>query len=89
MAVEIPLLVECGLNGIVDEVLLIAAEPQTQLCRLTKRSRVSVDDANKMIAAQIPIERKVEHADRVIWNDGAVDQLKSAIRVIWREIHLL
>lgn len=89
LAVEIPLLVECGLEGIVDNVLLVAAEPQTQVCRLTKRSRVSVDDANKMIASQIPIEHKVEHADWVIWNDGSVTQLRSSIHALWREIHLL
>jgi len=89
MAVEIPLLVECGLEEIVDEVLFVAAEPQSQVCRLIRRSKVSVGDANKMISAQMPIEHKVKRADRVIWNDGSVDQLESAVHALWREIHLL
>ena len=45
LAVEIPLLIECGLEAIVDEVLVVVGEPQTQVSRLTKRSGVSVAEA--------------------------------------------
>lgn len=89
LALEVPLLIECGLQGLVDEVLVVAAEPQTQESRLTKRSGVSIEHARSRMAAQMPIERKIERADRVVYNDGSLGLLEAAVRAIWDEIHLL
>lgn len=88
LAVEIPLLVECGLEQTVDEVLVVAAEQATQVSRLTRRRGVSVAEANRRIAAQMPIERKIKRADWVIWNDGSLEALESSVRAVWGEIHL-
>lgn len=89
LAVEIPLLIECGLEGLVDEVVVVAAEPQTQQSRLTNRRGTSIEQAQSRIAAQIPMERKIERADWVIRNDGSLDSLDSSVRAIWGEIRLL
>ncbi|MCE5199679.1 MAG: dephospho-CoA kinase [Armatimonadota bacterium] len=88
LAVEIPLLIECGLEGIVDEVLLVAAEQQTQVDRLTSRSGISRDEALRRIGAQMPISEKIAHADRVIWNDGSLETLEQSVRLVWQEILL-
>lgn len=88
LAVEIPLLIECGLEHIVDEVILVAAEQETQLCRLTKRSGISREEAHRRIAAQMPIEQKISHADRVIRNDGSLESLRADVKRVWDEIHL-
>jgi len=89
LAVEIPLLVECGLEGIVDEVLVVAAEQGAQVNRLTTRGGISQEEAFRRIASQMPIEEKIERADRVIWNDGSVDDLRLAVRGVWEEVLLL
>lgn len=89
LAVEIPLLIECSMEGMVDEVILIAAEQETQVHRLTSRSGLSRDEALMAIAAQMPMDRKIRHADRVIWNDSDVESLRGSIEGIWREIFLL
>lgn len=88
LAVEIPLLVECGLEGIVDEVVVVSAEPATQVSRLTTRSRMSVEEARRRLAAQMPIERKIERADRVIRNEGTLEELWEAVRAAWQDIGL-
>lgn len=88
LAVEIPLLIECGLEDIVDEVVVVAAEPETQARRLTTVRGVSADEADRRIAAQMPVERKVERADRVIWNDGSLESLESLVKALWAEICL-
>jgi dephospho-CoA kinase len=88
LAVEIPLLVECGLEETVDAVLVVAAEHETQVSRLTRRRGVSVTEANRRIAAQMPIERKIECADWVIYNDGSLESLESSVRAVWGEIRL-
>lgn len=89
LAVEIPLLIECGLEGMVDEVVVVAAEPETQQSRLTSRSGLSAEQARQRIAAQIPIEHKVERADRVIWNNGSLEDLRALVHAAWDEMHLL
>lgn len=89
LAVEIPLLFECGLDALVDEVIVVAAEPETQESRLTTRRGSSVDQAQSRIAAQMPMEQKIERADRVIWNNGSMESLEQSVRGVWDEIRLL
>lgn len=89
MVAEIPLLLECGLTEIVDEVLVVAAEPETQQCRLTTRSKLTAEEARRRIESQMRIEQKVERADRVIWNSGSIEHLREAVKAVWHEIHLL
>lgn len=88
LAVEIPLLVECGMEGAVDQVLLVAAEQETQLGRLIDRSKITDEEAFRRIEAQMPIECKLSRADRVIWNDGTLESLEESVRRYWDQIHL-
>jgi dephospho-CoA kinase len=89
LAVEIPLLIECGLEGLVDEVLLVAAEQRTQVSRLTTVGGLSAEQALQRIGAQMPLEEKLEKSDRVIRNDGDLESLEDSVRRAWGEISLL
>lgn len=88
LAVEIPLLVECGLESVVDDVVVVAAELETQVCRLTTIRGISSDEAELRIKAQMPLDMKIERADWVIWNDGSLESLESQVRAVWDEIRL-
>ncbi len=87
LAVEIPLLIECGMQDTVDEVVLVAAEQETQIGRLTRRSGISPDEAIRRISAQMPLSDKAKSSDRVIWNDGDMDDLRASVEALWREVH--
>lgn len=89
LALEIPLLVECGLESMVDKVVVVATEQAMQQSRLTYRSGLSAEDVERRIAAQMPIERKAEHADFVIWNNSSMEDLRRSCSALWHEIHLL
>ena len=89
MVVEIPLLFECGLERMVDEVLVVSAEQQTQANRLTTRNLSPTEGAARRIASQMPIEEKIRRADRVIANDGDLPSLERAVSDTWKEILLL
>lgn len=89
LAVEIPLLIECGLEGIVDEVLVVAAEQETQVNRLKNRRDLKDEEAVRRINSQMPMDQKISKADRVIWNDGSLQSLESSVRRVWNEIRLL
>ncbi len=89
LAVEIPLLIECNLEGLVDEVLLVAAEQGTQMNRLTSVGNLSKEQALSRIQAQMSVHDKLERSDRVIWNDDNIDSLEDSVRRIWEDILLL
>ena len=89
MVVEVPLLFECGLEQMVDEVLVVSAEQQTQANRLTTRNLSPTEGAARRIASQMPIEEKIRRADRVIANDGDLPSLERAVSDTWKEILLL
>lgn len=88
LAVEIPLLFECGLEGLVDEVVVVAAEQATQLNRLTSVGGLSREQAEARIRSQMPIAEKIRRAGRVVYNDGEIQSLEEAVRRIWGEICL-
>lgn len=86
LAVEIPLLIECGLESMVDQVVLIAAEQETQVGRLTSRSNISPEEAIRRIRAQMPLSEKMDHADHIIWNEGSLEDLRESLRSLWERI---
>ena len=64
----IPLLFEAGLEELCSEVWLVDCDEQQQLQRLMARDGLSEADARSRIAAQWPLARKRELADRLIDN---------------------
>ena len=89
LVAEIPLLYECSLANMVDKVVVVAAEQETQARRLTTGCRISRDEAFRRIGAQMPVEQKARLADWVVHNDGTVEELKQSVRGIWEKISLL
>jgi len=83
---DVPLLVENDLAGGYDVVLVVAADPTTQLRRLVDQRGMTEDDARARIAAQAPLESKLAVADLVIGNDGDLDDLDRAVREVWARL---
>jgi dephospho-CoA kinase len=68
---DIPLLFETGERYHMDAIVVVACTPDEQLRRVARRGGMSEASARARIAAQWPIEQKVERADYVIRTDGA------------------
>lgn len=73
------ILVEAGLNGLCDRTLVVDAPETAQRERLTARDRVSAALAQQMLDAQLPRDKRLQWADDVIRNEGAVDALPAAV----------
>jgi dephospho-CoA kinase len=69
-AADIPLLYETHRERYFDKVVVVACAPATQIERIMKRDGLSREDAERRLAAQLPIEEKVRRADYVIRTDG-------------------
>jgi dephospho-CoA kinase len=67
---DIPLLYETGRDRDFPTVVVVACAPSVQLTRVVERDGMTVDDAQRRLAAQLPIEEKAARADHVIRTDG-------------------
>ena len=85
---DIPLLYETGGETLCDRVVVVACSPETQLANLMQRMKMDRAEAEKMIAAQMPLEEKIKRADHVVWNNGdksvLADQAKCLVE-LWRQ----
>jgi dephospho-CoA kinase len=83
---DIPLLYEAGRDRDFDAVIVTACAPETQLRRLMHRDGASEADAQRRIAAQLPLEEKVRRADFVIRTDGTVAETNDRVREVYRHL---
>jgi dephospho-CoA kinase len=76
--VEVPLLFEKSLENWFDFTLCVACDPLSQLARLEQRG-LDRALAEQRISKQLPLARKIELSDLVLWNDGSTGFLKSQV----------
>lgn len=88
LLVVVPLLIEAGLQSLVDRVWVVVCSRNNQLNRLMERGGKSSVEAGKWIDAQMALEEKKKLADTVIENDGTIDELKEAVRREWQALGL-
>jgi dephospho-CoA kinase len=67
---EAALIVENNLQRAMQALVVVSVDPVVQLARLSKRDGLSESEAQARIAAQMPLEKKLEVADFVIDNSG-------------------
>lgn len=87
VVIEAIKLLESGrLLRLCDEVWVVVADEATQLRRLMVSRGMDAAEARRRMAAQSPQAEKVNHADRVIDNSGAPDDLYRQLDAIWNEL---
>ena len=84
LILDIPLLYENGRTDIVEKVIVVWVDPQTQLQRITQRGGLSLDEARLRIAAQMPLDDKRARADDVIDNRGDRENTRRQVEAIYR-----
>lgn len=77
-AVEVPLLFEKGLENWFDFTVCVACAPALQLARLEQRGLPRVL-AGQRISKQLPLARKIELSDFVLWNEGTPEFLEAQV----------
>lgn len=82
----IPLLFERHLADDFDTIVLVDAPRTIRLERIVRQRGIDEAEAMQMIAAQMPADLKRARADFVIENAGTLDELKSEVDRLWRNI---
>ena len=83
---EASLLVETGAWKDFDCLIVVACTVETQIARLVARDGLSKVDARKRLAAQFPLEKKVELADHVIDTSGTLEESEARARLVWNAV---
>ncbi|MBY0598874.1 dephospho-CoA kinase [Bacillus bingmayongensis] len=89
VVLDIPLLFESKLTALVDQILVVAVAPSTQLERLMKRNGFIEKEAKARIDSQMSLAEKVTLADKVIYNDGTIAETKAQLQVILKEWNII
>ena len=82
---DVPLLVESGLAGGFDVVVVVEADSSTRLERLAARG-VPEADARSRMAAQATDEQRRAVADEVVDNSGPQADLAPLVDALWRRL---
>ncbi|MFI2782147.1 dephospho-CoA kinase [Streptomyces sp. ALB3] len=83
---DVPLLTENGLAPLHDLVVVVDADPATQLDRLVRLRGMTEADARARMAAQATREERLAVADLVVHNDGPLEDLEPQVRAVWSEL---
>jgi dephospho-CoA kinase len=89
LMLDIPLLYESGGEMIVDKVVVVWVDRETQIARLVARDGFSREDAINRIEAQMDLDEKRRRADFVIDNTGALADLERRVEEVFGELRAL
>lgn len=76
---DIPLVYETGRDKDFDAIVVVACPREMQLQRLMERNKLSKEDAERRLAAQLPIDQKVKKATYVINNAGSFEETNAQV----------
>jgi dephospho-CoA kinase len=74
--VDAALLIESGGHGRFDKLVVVHCRPEVQLERLMRRNGYSREEAAARVAAQMPQEEKLRHADFKIDTSGGFEETR-------------
>ncbi|MEU5162874.1 dephospho-CoA kinase [Streptomyces sp. NPDC020875] len=83
---DVPLLTENGLASLYDLVVVVDADPATQVDRLVRDRGMTEAEARARMAAQATREQRRAVADLIIDNDGPLAELEPRVRAVWAEL---
>jgi len=83
---DVPLLLEVGLDELCDEVWVVWCTPQQQLARVMRRDDLDCQKIKRRMTAQMPMQEKVKLADRVVDNSGSLCELRDEVFCLWRRL---
>lgn len=78
-AIESAILFEAGCDRLCDEIWVVAVSKELRIERLMKDRGYSRERAEAFISRQMSDEQYIAGADKIIYNDGNMDELKKKV----------
>ncbi|WP_224245254.1 dephospho-CoA kinase [Hyalangium gracile] len=83
---DVPLLIENGLQGGMDGVILIWVPRPLQKARLMARDGLDDAAAEARLAAQLPLDEKRPHATWIVDNSGDLASTRAQVERVWQAV---
>ena len=83
VVIDVPLLIETGIQGEFDKIIVVYASEEAQLKRVTERDGITMEEAKKLTELQMPLGEKLRFADFVINNEGTPEETANQVRDIF------
>ncbi len=83
---DIPLLFESGIDSMCEETILVYINKKTQIERIVKRDKITIDMAKKIINSQMSLEEKKKRAGILIDNNKSYWHLNQEVNKIYAKI---
>ena len=86
--IEAALIVERGgLLNVIDELIVVSADAETQIERIMTRNGLQRDEALSRMESQMPISEKAKHAAYIIDNSRSLGETRKQVEGIWKKIN--
>jgi dephospho-CoA kinase len=86
VVLDAALLIETGYHHRMDRLIVVYAEHEQQVKRLTARDKITREQALARISSQMPLIEKRYHADFVIDNTGSQESTEKQARLIFEKL---
>jgi dephospho-CoA kinase len=83
---DVPLLIEAGMDRDLDEVIVVYTPEAVQLKRLMRRDRLTAAEGLSRIRSQMPIEEKKTHATLVIDNRDSAAVTRKRVLTVFADL---
>jgi dephospho-CoA kinase len=83
VVIDVPLLIEMGIQEEFDKIIVVYASEETQLKRVMERDGIMRDEAKRLIELQMPLGEKLRFADFVINNEGTREETENQVSDIF------
>jgi dephospho-CoA kinase len=80
------LIVEWGIAGEFDHMLVVTAPDELSTKRMSESGRLTQEEIAERRARQTDSSAKVSAADRVISNEGSLQELRQKVRLYWKDV---
>jgi dephospho-CoA kinase len=88
MVLDVPLLIEAGLNSLADKIIVVRSKRKIQVARLLSRTHLTREAVFKRMGAQMPLSLKIRFGDFIIDNSGTRYHTEAQVRKIWKKVVL-
>lgn len=83
---ESPLLLETNQANLVQKIIVVDVDKQTQIDRASLRDGVTRDEITAIVNSQMPREQRLNQADFIINNNGSAGDLKEQVLNIHHQL---
>ena len=83
---DAPQLIESGMDKMCDKIWVVTADEEVRIKRIMERDSITRQQAKSRIDSQLKFEDFEKIADRIIFNDGSLEELREQIEKILSDI---